>query len=481
MRFWRILDNQLYDIGDVTHLGFPESDPSFIPDEYLNSRSFAIMRTCFGLGDWGIISAMPRLLKTKYPDCKVYLPSKQLLNHIFGPMKDNWPSWSDPYDVVYTVFANNPYIDGFLDSIDGDVFHDHYRIHDENNTDIPLVEQMLKFWQFSSDELKDISPELYFSPEERLLGDAIIKDTVGESPYGCFLISDRYRYESDQLLTNELLKYPLPYFYWTKDPIDMTCFKFINKALNLRNIDTRIQLYIKSKANVNIGNQSGISQMVTRYSNVITLQRQFPIASNIVPGETYLIDTDKNYLLSDVPDKWESKTTTSIRFKSELYDFFNKEEYRNKTALEIGSSTGYTTRMLSSLFRHVTAVDILPDRHEYSKHNVNYNNNNISYVIADVYNHPWDFGHHDIVLIDCIHDYMHVRQDIQNAMQYCNRPIIVFDDYGLFPDIKQAIDEFIELGHLEVLSYIGHEKGTIIPKTQNKVLKHYEGIICQVK
>ena len=58
---------------------------------------------------------------------------------------------------------------------------------------------------------------------------------------------------------------------------------------------------------------------------------------------------------------------------------------------------------------------------------------------------------------------------------------MIFDDYGLFPDIKKAIDEYIDSGTFEVLAYVGHQKGTIIPKTQNKILKHFEGIICQVK
>lgn len=481
MRFWRIYDNQVYDLGETEQLGFSNTDPSFIPDEYLERGEFVIMRTCFGIGDWGVITAMPRLLKQKYPNCKVYIPSVKLLKQLFDSIKNNWPSWNDPFESAVSVFNNNPWVDGEVDSIEGDVFHDHYRIYNVSNTDIPIVEQMLHFWQLNSEERSDSAPELYFSDEEKTIGDSIIQAHVGDNEFGCLLISNRYKYECDNLLISELNKYPLPYFYWTKDPIEMTQFNFINKALNIRNIDTRIQLYIKSKAKVNIGNQTGVTQMVTRYSNVIQLQRQVPMAGNIVKGETYILDTTKHKLLCDVPDKWESKTTTTIRFKAELYDFFNNEKYKNMSALEIGSSTGYTTRILSKLFTNVTAVDILAERHEFSMKEVNAENTNIRYVVGDVYNQPWEFGHHDVVLIDCIHDYEHVRMDILNAMKYCNKPIIVFDDYGLFPDIKQAIDEFITEGKLEVLQYIGHQAGTVIPKTANKVLKHYEGIICQVK
>ena len=76
MIFYRILDNRLYHIKETDNLGFEKSEGLFIPDEYLDGQNFMIMRTCAGTGDWGIISAMPRLLKEKYPNCKVSVPSK---------------------------------------------------------------------------------------------------------------------------------------------------------------------------------------------------------------------------------------------------------------------------------------------------------------------------------------------------------------------------------------------------------------------
>ena len=53
------------------------------------------------------------------------------------------------------------------------------------------------------------------------------------------------------------------------------------------------------------------------------------------------------------------------------------------------------------------------------------------------------------------------------------------DDYGLYPDLKRAIDEFIESGRLTSVKKIGQLPGTVYPKTENKILKDYEGIICQ--
>lgn len=290
MIFWRILDNNLYPIKEIDKLGFEESEGLRIPDEYLNNQKFLILRTAHGIGDWGIISAMPRLLKQKYPDCKVYIPTEKLLNKLFKINHKN----------AYNIFLNNPYVDGFLNEIEGEIFHDQYRIYDKNNPDIPLLEQILKFWQFKPNEYSDSQPEMYWSDEEKQLGDYIInKYSYDKNKFGCLLISDRFgtqygkfdkvSYERDTSNISKILKEnDIPYFYWSYKPLKDTPFNFIHKALNLRHINLRIQLYIKSKAKLNIGNQCGTNHMVVRYSKVYESQRQFPIAHNLVKGEIYL-------------------------------------------------------------------------------------------------------------------------------------------------------------------------------------------------
>ena len=60
MIFYRTVDNKLLSAGEVPNVGFPLNDPSYITDEYLEQRNFIILRTCFGLGDWGLISAFPK-------------------------------------------------------------------------------------------------------------------------------------------------------------------------------------------------------------------------------------------------------------------------------------------------------------------------------------------------------------------------------------------------------------------------------------
>jgi len=288
MVFWRIIDNKLYPVQEVENLGFEESEGLRIPDEYLENQEFLIMRTCHGIGDWGVISAMPRLLKEKYPNCKIYIPSEKLIFDLFQINHQN----------SINIFKNNPYIDRFVDKMKGEVFHDQYRIYNKENLDVPLIEQILTFWQFEEKEYKDSQPELYWSKEEQELGDSIIKEYCN-SKFGCLLLSDRFgtqcgKFDNDTFerdtnnITKVLKENPLPYFYWSTKPLKETSFDFIDKALDMRHIDLRIQLYIKSKAKLNISNQCGTNHLVVRYSECVESQRQFPIGSNLVKQINYI-------------------------------------------------------------------------------------------------------------------------------------------------------------------------------------------------
>ena len=289
MIFWRIFDNRLHATNEVDRLGFEEAEGLRIPDEYLEKKEFMVMRTAHGIGDWGIISAMPRLLKKKYPDCRVYVPTSKFIKQLFG-VESNIPQ---------TIFDNNPYVDKYKDFIMGEIFHDHYRVYNKDNSDIPLLEQMLKFWQFEEDEYIDSKPEMYWSDEEKSLGDTIIKNTIGDTEFGCLLVSDRFgtqrgkhhqeSYDKDtEVMTKVLEENQMPYFYWMSKPISQTPFNFIDKALDMRHIDLRVQLYIKSKAKVNLSNQCGTNHLMVRYSKCYESQRQYPISHNFVRGETYL-------------------------------------------------------------------------------------------------------------------------------------------------------------------------------------------------
>ncbi len=288
MIFWRIFNNKLYTVNEVDRLGWPESNKFVIPDEYLSNQQFVICRTCHGLGDWGIISSLPRILKSKYPNCKVYIPSESMLKTVFNGMGGNWFTWNNPFVNAHNIMYMNPYVDGFVDSIEGDIFHDHYRIYNETNSEIPLAKQMLKFWQFDDIEIGSILPELYFTDAERKLGDSIIKEYVKDQYFGGLLISNRYKPEMESILVNTLKENDLPYFYFTNDPIDQTPFNFINKVLDLRHINTRIQLYIRSKAYLNIGVQCGVLDSICRYSKVFAVPHGKELRENYLPGINYL-------------------------------------------------------------------------------------------------------------------------------------------------------------------------------------------------
>ncbi len=281
MIFWRTYNNKLYPIQNVDKLGFSVDNPSYIPDEYLKQENFVILRTCHGLGDWGIIAAFPRKLKEKYPNCKVWIPSPKLLKEMFGELEQNWSSWSDPFQVVYTIFNNNPYVDGFIDSFEEDVFNDHYRIYDDEKTQTPLLEQMLKFWQFEN--CNNIEPELYFTDKEINLSKEIIHKHC-DGKFGTLLISNRYKGEGKELIQQKLDEYNLPMFYWTSTPDSGFEFK---KALDLRHIDTRIQLCIKTLAAFNIGNQTGVNDTIANYAPTYTIPRG-DVGSNYIKSEIYL-------------------------------------------------------------------------------------------------------------------------------------------------------------------------------------------------
>ena len=284
MVFWRIVNDNLYSVEEVNELGFSKSDLSYIPDEYLEKQIFTVCRSCLGIGDWGVISSMPRLLKEKYPNCTVQIPSERLLKSLFEPYASEWlKSWKNPYQTMEYVFRNNPYVDAFVDTIMDEVFHDHYRIYDSQNSEIPLVEQMLKFWQFTPDEYKDSSPELYFTDEEKDIGDTIIKNHAPDG-FGTLLLSNRFKEDRDvEFIRKVLYKNKLPYFYYVKDPSFLSLFD-VNTVFDLRNVAIRVQMYIKTQAKILVGNMCGADIMFPRYTNVYMAPKEGGFGNNFVRG-----------------------------------------------------------------------------------------------------------------------------------------------------------------------------------------------------
>ncbi len=275
--FFRINNNVLSSAGDVKRLGFNSKNPSYIPDDYLNQKEFIIMRTCHGIGDWCIISGLPRLLKKKYPDCKVYIPSGIMLKNIFGNMLNNWGYGTyDCSQITHDIFQNNPYIDGFINSFKGEIFHDHYRIYDENIDEIPLTEQILKFWQFKENEYLDSTPDIYFSKEEKLFGNKILGSYKN---FGYIGVSSTYGSTANtQVLIDKIKEYDnITWFYYGEQPIEETDLNFIKNSIAVKpmNLNIRQQMYLRCQAKVNVGNETGMTLWGAKYSDTYVLGNKF--------------------------------------------------------------------------------------------------------------------------------------------------------------------------------------------------------------
>ena len=68
----------------------------------------------------------------------------------------------------------------------------------------------------------------------------------------------------------------------------------------MRHIDTRVQLYIRSKAKLNIGTHSGFLDCLPRYTKVFQIQRVFPLNHNNIEKNYYVNRENYKKILSYV-------------------------------------------------------------------------------------------------------------------------------------------------------------------------------------
>lgn len=276
MVFWKFIDNQIYSIYETDQLGFPIGTEILSKDYIENINEIPLYRSCHAFGDWAMVSAFPRLIKTKYPNKKVLIPSQTLIEKMFGMIKNNWSQWTDPFKNAQLVFKNNIYVDGEFDSFEGEILSDHYQLYNPENLYEPLISRMLRVYHFSEDEIKDILPELYFSQEEIKEGDNIINNL---SPYCSLILTEKHKFgNKDEKLINIMKQYDCLYLYWSAIPIENTPYNFIKNKIDITTLtkDLRIQLYIRSKAQVNFGTQTGVNDVMVRYTPV-----------HVIPHEGY--------------------------------------------------------------------------------------------------------------------------------------------------------------------------------------------------
>jgi len=199
-----------------------------------------------------------------------------------------------------------------------------------------------------------------------------------------------------------------------------------------------------------------------------------------------MITTTINRLLTEIADdKSDDKNTTSLKFKRELYEYFDSADYENSVAVEFGTYKGQTTRILSHLFKTVYTINIT-DNSEAKE--INKDRTNIVYIDNfDLYsNTPIPIeGEVSVVLIDAGHQYNQVVCDINSAfkLNLTTDSYIIFDDYGLEKfkfHVRAAVNEGIFMGALTIKKRIGHEVGHSFGGTPPRILTESEGVITKV-
>ena len=188
-------------------------------------------------------------------------------------------------------------------------------------------------------------------------------------------------------------------------------------------------------------------------------------------------------ILSQVPNKREDKDTTSYEFKKDLYDFFWESKWRDRSVLEVSCSRGYSTYLLSHLFKQVYAVDYTRDLLDFaSKFNQSRGRKNIQFIQCDIYNSPYwaKLPKADVVFLDADHRYKSAVYDIRNAWTNILGIVgyIIVDDYGLpGSGVHRAVNDLVkENTRLTKVNYIGEPAGSI---PYRRKLLDWEGVILK--
>jgi len=193
---------------------------------------------------------------------------------------------------------------------------------------------------------------------------------------------------------------------------------------------------------------------------------------------------DINKILSEVQDKRDERNTTSLKMKEDLINFFSPLNLNN--CIEVGTSNGNTTRILSYLFDNVTTIELqISEINKAQK--LNNDRTNIEYLHGDAYKSDWGLDKkYDVAFIDANHFYDFVKQDYENCSALGVK-YFVFDDYGLAynasPCVKPFIDDMVSDGTLEIVKFIGEPAGTQLWKKYNRedALVDWEGVITVEK
>jgi len=308
MRVWQILNEALFDRGvEVSRLGSYKETTKIPQPQKDQSFTFAFTPTAHSIGDWGILSSLPKHIKKLYPNSTIAVPNPALCHKIFAPLF-NAGRWSSitkkPWETGYMLWQHDPYIDHWLSpgEWEYEIYTDHYRVWSyKDNFNEPLIEQILRAYGATDEELTqwDTRPKIYFSKEEKQECDEIINKHVGNNPYGCLLFSGRVekymgRWEFDSILFPNAQEFrDMPVFYYSQFDLSKTEWGDIFKNnINFEELGLtlRQQLYIKQNAYFNLGYQSGMTDAISGGgSKVIALTpySEDGLGSNCIRGTKY--------------------------------------------------------------------------------------------------------------------------------------------------------------------------------------------------
>jgi hypothetical protein len=187
-----------------------------------------------------------------------------------------------------------------------------------------------------------------------------------------------------------------------------------------------------------------------------------------------------NNILTRVPDKRVDKNTTSHKLKQDIIEFFGDKKLQN--CIEIGTSAGYSTFILSHIFDNVYTIDIDMANIRRAME-FNSTRSNITFLHGNSVTSDWDNEvKFDVAFIDADHSYSAVISDTKKSIQHgTSNMYIIFDDYGLpevTPCVKIAVDEMISNNLIKFVKHIGEPPGN--EPRLGRPLIDWEGIICQV-
>lgn len=164
-------------------------------------------------------------------------------------------------------------------------------------------------------------------------------------------------------------------------------------------------------------------------------------------------------------NKEKNPWTSSSLFQSQLKEKFTEISTseslngKNMIIMELGTHYGYTTGILSDIFKKIYAVDISPYFIGINTV-INSSRKNIMYIQADIYNEGfWGFMKKmecpNVVFVDAIHSYECVTEDIHHILQLPSAEYIIFDDYGSWNNVNRAVNDSIGRDELDIECYFG--------------------------